>query len=170
MISIIVAIAQHCAIGQKGDLLCHLPADLKHFKDITSGHTVIMGERTYLSLPLSKTRGTHALPNRRNIVLTDVPGRTIDGAEMAYSIPEALQMVNPEEEAFIIGGGMVYKQFLPLADKLYITHILHDFPEADTFFPEIDANTWRPTASESHPADESNPYPFTFVEYTRVKL
>ena len=86
MISIIVAVAENYAIGKKGDLLCHMPADLKHFKEITSGHTVMMGERTFLSLP------KHPLPNRRNIVLTDVAGKTFEGAETVYSIDEAVKV------------------------------------------------------------------------------
>ena len=136
MLSIIVAIAENYAIGKKGELLCHLPADLKHFKEITSGKTVLMGERTFYSLP------KHPLPNRRNIVLTDVPGKTFDGAEVAYSLDGLRQKVADEQEAFVIGGGMVYRQMMPLADKLYITHIHHSWEDADTFFPEIDLKTW----------------------------
>ncbi len=161
MISIIVAIAENYAIGQKGDLLCHLPADLKHFKEITSGKTVLMGERTFYSLP------RHPLPNRRNIVLTDVAGKTFDGAEVAYSISEAVSLVAEEEETFIIGGGMVYRQFMPIADKLYITHIHHSWPEADTYFPEIKDSEWQLLSTERHEADENNPYAITFAEYTR---
>ena len=166
MISIIVAIAENYAIGQKGDLLCHLPADLKHFKDITSGKTVLMGERSFYSLP------RHPLPNRRNIVLTDVAGKTFEGAEAAYSIEQAIEIANSEElivnsEAFVIGGGMVYRQFMPLADKLYITHIHHSWPEADTYFPEIKESEWQLISAERHEADENNPYAFTFAEYTR---
>ena len=160
MISIIVAVAENYAIGKKGDLLCHLPADLKHFKDITSGKTVMMGERTFFSLP------KHPLPNRRNIVLTDVQGKTFEGAEAVYSIDEMMQCCNGEE-AFVIGGGMVYRQMMPLADKLYITHIHHSWPDADTFFPEIDPNIWKQISAEGHEADEKNPYAFTFAEYVR---
>ena len=98
MISIIVAISENYAIGKKGDLLCHLPADLKHFKTITSGHTVMMGERTFLSLP------KHPLPNRRNIVLTDVKGKTFEGAETVYSIEDLILKIEESEEAFVIGG------------------------------------------------------------------
>ncbi|MBO4454732.1 MAG: dihydrofolate reductase [Paludibacteraceae bacterium] len=161
MISIIVAIAENYAIGKKGDLLCHLPADLKHFKEITSGKTVLMGERTFFSLP------KHPLPNRRNIVLTDVPGKTFEGAEAAYSIDELLKHVSPEEEAFVIGGGMVYRQMMPLADKLYITHIHHSWPDADTFFPEIKADEWKQVSAEKHEADEKNPFDYTFAEYLK---
>ncbi|MGN0227322.1 MAG: dihydrofolate reductase [Paludibacteraceae bacterium] len=166
MISIIVAIAENYAIGKKGDLLCHLPADLKHFKEITSGKTVMMGERTFYSLP------KHPLPNRRNIVLTDVHGKTFEGAEAVYSIEELVKSIKPktnsqEEEAFVIGGGMVYRQMMPLADKLYITHIHHSWEDADTFFPEIKESEWKLLNAEKHYADEKNPYDFTFAEYGR---
>lgn len=161
MISIIVAVADNYAIGKKGDLLCHMPEDLKHFKAITQGHTVLMGERTFYSLP------KHPLPNRRNIVLTDVPGKQIEGAEVVYSIPEALAAVAADEEAFVIGGGMVYRQMEPLADKLYITHIRHSWEDADTFFPVIDPARWQKTASELHEADEKNPYNYEFAEYIK---
>ena len=161
MLSIIVAIAENYAIGKKGDLLCHLPADLKHFKEITSGKTVLMGERTFLSLP------KHPLPNRRNIVLTDVKGKTFEGAETVYSLDELCAKVNAEEEAFVIGGGMVYRQMMPLADKLYITHIHHSWEDADTFFPEIKENEWMLVQAEKHEADANNPYAFTFAEYLK---
>ena len=161
MISIIVAIAENYAIGKKGDLLCHLPADLKHFKEITSGSTVIMGERTFFSLP------KHPLPNRRNIVLTDVAGKTFDGAEAVYSLDELVAKISPEEEAFVIGGGMVYRQMMPRADKLYITHIHHSWEDADTFFPEIKETEWQLISAERHEADEKNPYAYTFAEYLK---
>lgn len=161
MISIIVAIAQNNEIGIKGDLLCHLPNDLKHFKQVTSGSTVIMGRRTFFSLP------KHPLPNRRNIVITDVVGETFEGAEAAYSIDDAMAMVSSQEESFIIGGGMIYRQFMPLADKLYITHIGHSWPDADTFFPAIDPQVWQQTKAEHHDADENNPYSYIFAEYIR---
>ena len=162
MISIIVAVSENYAIGKKGDLLCHLPADLKHFKEITSGKTVLMGERTFFSLP------KHPLPNRRNIVLTDVPGKTFEGAETVYSIQELLATVTDEEEAFVIGGGMVYRQMMPLVDKLYITHIHHHWEDADTFFPEIKESEWKLLSAERHEADDKNPYPFTFAEYVKT--
>lgn len=161
MISIIVAIAENYAIGKKGDLLCHMPTDLKHFKDITSGKTVMMGERTFFSLP------KHPLPNRRNIVLTDVAGKTFEGAEAVYSIDEMVKCIQGEEEAFVIGGGMVYRQMMPLADKLYITHIHHSWEDADTFFPEIKESEWKLLNAEHHFADEKNPYNYTWATYGR---
>ena len=159
MISIIVAIAENYAIGKKGDLLCHLPADLKHFKEITSGSTVLMGERTFFSLP------KHPLPNRRNIVLTDVAGKPFEGAEAVYSLDELVAQISPEEEAFVIGGGMVYRQMMPRTDKLYITHIHHSWEDADTFFPEIKESEWQLATSERHEADDKNPYAYTFCTY-----
>ena len=120
-----------------------------------------MGERTFYSLP------KHPLPNRRNIVLTDVQGKTFEGAEAVYSLDELCAKVQGEEEAFVIGGGMVYRQMMPKADKLYITHIHHSWEDADTFFPEIKEDEWKLISSEEHKADEKNPYDFTFCTYNR---
>lgn len=164
MIAIIVAISENYAIGKQGDLLCHLPNDLLHFKQITSGKTVLMGERTFFSLP------KYPLPNRRNIVLTDVSGKMFDGAESVYSIEESVALLSDnKEEAFVIGGGSVYRQMMPFADKLYITHIHHSWEDADTFFPEIKESEWQLTSSEFHAKDEKNPYDYTFAEYIRKK-
>ena len=163
MISIIVAIAENYAIGKQGGLLCHLPADLQHFKQITSGHTVIMGERTYLSLP------KHPLPNRKNIVISDNLAFNDPQAIVVRSIPEALQHVDADEEAFVIGGGMIYRQFMTIADKLYITHIRHTWEDADTFFPVIEPAIWRQTAAEDREPDEKNAYPLTYAEYMRIE-
>ena len=120
-----------------------------------------MGERTFFSLP------KHPLPNRRNIVLTDVAGKTFDGAEAVYSLDELCAKVAGEDEAFVIGGGMVYRQMMPLADKLYITHIHHSWDDADTFFPEIKESEWKLLSAERHEADDKNPYAYTFAEYGR---
>ncbi len=130
-ISIIVALAKNRAIGKNGDLIWHLSNDLKHFKEVTSGHTVIMGYKTYASLP-----GKKALPKRRNIIISSHLTEAPEGFEVANSILDAMKMVYNEEEAFIIGGGMIYEQFLPMADLLYLTKIDKDY-EADTFFPII---------------------------------
>lgn len=131
-ISIIVALARNRAIGKNGDLIWHLSNDLKHFKEVTSGHTVIMGYKTYASLP-----GKKALPKRRNIIISSHLTEAPEGFEVANSILDAMKMVYNEEEVFIIGGGMIYEQFLPMADLLYLTKIDKDY-EADTFFPIID--------------------------------
>ena len=135
-ISIIVALAKNRAIGKNGDLIWHLSNDLKHFKEVTSGHTVIMGYKTYASLP-----GQKPLPKRRNIIISSHLKDTPEGFEVANSIIDAMKMVFNEEEVFIIGGGMIYEQFLPMADKLYLTKIDKDF-DADTFFPIINYDNY----------------------------
>jgi dihydrofolate reductase len=134
-ISIIVAIAENNAIGKNNQLLCHVPGDLQRFSKITSGHTVVMGKRTYYSLP------KRPLPNRINIVISDNRNDNFEGCVMAYSIEDALEQCNPADENFIIGGGIIYKEFFPFATKLYLTRIHKSF-EADTFFPEIDPTKW----------------------------
>lgn len=163
-LSIIVAIAKNNAIGQKGGLLCHLPADLKHFKNVTSGHTVIMGRRTFESLPKG------ALPNRRNIVVTRNLSYTAERIETAFSLEDALDMVKGEPEAFIIGGAQIYQEALPLASRLYLTWIDAEFPDADTFFPEPDLYEWKETNRETFAPDEKNPYPYTFQNLIRKAL
>ncbi len=155
-VSIIVAVAKHNAIGAKGGLLCHLPADLKHFKNTTSGHTVVMGRRTFDSLPKG------ALPNRRNIVVTRNPDFTAPGVEVAHSLTEAFSLV-ADGEVFVIGGAQIYEEALPMASRLYLTKIEAAFPDADTFFPEISDSQWVETLREAHEADEKNPYPYEFV-------
>lgn len=162
MLNIIVAISENNAIGKAGDLLCHMPDDLRHFKQLTTGCTVVMGERTFFSLP------RHPLPNRRNIVLSDNPNFTFTDTAVAHSIDDVKSLISNDEQVFIIGGGMVYRQFLPIADRLYITHIHHIWDDADTFFPEIDTAIWHCVSAERHSADDNNPYPFTFAEYTRI--
>jgi dihydrofolate reductase len=160
-ISIIVAIATNRAIGKDNRLLWHLSDDLKRFKKLTTGHTLIMGRNTFLSLP------NGALPNRRHIVISDIAGETFDGCEMARSIDEALELAGTGEECFVIGGGMVYKQFLPVAGKLYLTQVHASF-EADTFFPEIDFSQWKSLASEEVEAGGRNQYAHTYTEYIRA--
>jgi dihydrofolate reductase len=160
-ISIIVAIGKNNEIGKGNDLLCHLPADLKHFKEITSGHTVIMGRKTFDSLPKGP------LPNRKNIVISRNKDLKIEGATVYSSLDYALIKLMDEDEVFIIGGAQMYAQILPDADKLYLTKIHAEFPEADVFFPAIQSHEWREVSRETHLADEKNPYSFTFVEYER---
>ena len=162
MLSLIVAISENNAIGKAGDLLCHLPNDLQYFKRQTSGCTVVMGKKTFLSLP------KRPLPNRRNIVLTQQTEFAYDHTEVAHSVPELMEMLSAYEQVFIIGGGQVYRQFLPLVDKLYITHIHHTWEDADTFFPEIDSSIWQCLSQEHHEADDRHPCPYTFAVYTRI--
>ncbi len=159
--NIIVAISENYAIGKSGDLLCYLPDDLKHFKALTTGATVVMGKKTFFSLP------RRPLPNRRNIVLTRDVTFVQEGVDVAHSIPDLLTMLMPEERVFIIGGGEVYRQFMPLAKQLHITHIHHSWEDADTFFPDIDPTIWECTDEEHHEADDKHPYAFTFATYQR---
>jgi dihydrofolate reductase len=160
MITIIVAIAENNAIGYKNNLLCHIPGDLKRFKDITMGHCLVMGKKTWESLPKKPLHG------RKNIVLSDNTADSFEGAFTAFSIDEALAMCDPGKELFIIGGGMVYRQFLPLADRLLITH-LHKAFEADTYFPEIDPDIWEETDSQEHIAYTPEPLSFSYTTYFR---
>lgn len=158
-LSIIVAVAQNFAIGKNNDLLFHLPNDLKRFKQITTGHPVIMGRNTLLSLPKG------ALPNRRNIVITDNLDEVFPGCEMVYSVEQAVEAVKDEPEAFIIGGGMIYRQFFPLAQKLYLTLVHRDF-EADTFFPEVDYSAWIEQSREDL-YDEKNGFNYSYLNLKR---
>lgn len=160
-ISIIVAIAANRAIGKDNRLLWNLSDDLKRFKKLTTGHTLIMGRNTFLSLP------NGALPNRRHIVISDVAGESFDGCEMARSMEEALELAGTDEECFVIGGGMVYRQFLPLAGKLYLTQVQASF-EADTFFPDIDFSQWKVLAREEVEAGGRNEYAHTYTEFIRA--
>ena len=160
-ISIIVAIASNRAIGKDNRLLWHLSDDLKRFKKLTTGHTLIMGRNTFLSLP------NGALPNRRHIVISDIAGEDFEGCEMARSVEEALELAGSVEECFVIGGGMVYRQFLPLAGKLYLTRVHASF-EADTFFPEIDFSQWKARGTEEVEAGEHNQYRHTYTAYVRA--
>lgn len=160
MLSIICALAENRAIGFQGDLLYHLRADLRRFKELTTGHTIIMGRRTYESLPKG------ALPNRRNLVLTRQSGYSAPGIEVFPDLQAALAACTGD--AFVIGGASVYEEALPLADRLYLTHI-HATPEAaDVYFPELPAEEWHLTQEEHHEADEQNEQPFTFADYERA--
>jgi dihydrofolate reductase len=160
-IAIIVAVAQNYAIGKNNELLFHLPNDLKRFKKITSGHAVIMGKRTLFSLP------DGPLPNRRNIVITDVPGELFEGCETVYSIDEAVEAVSNETEAFVIGGGMIYHQFYPIAGKLYLTMAHRDY-EADIFFPVVDFNDWNEVSRENL-FDENNNFRYSYIDLVRIQ-
>lgn len=160
MINIICALAENNAIGYNNDLLFHLRADLQRFKALTTGHTVIMGRRTFESLPKG------ALPNRRNIVLSSGEHEW-PNVEVYPSLQEAIAACADDEEVFIIGGASVYKAALPIADRLCLTHV-HAVPEAaDVFFPEFDGSEWECTFKEDHDADERNDKPFTFADYIR---
>ena len=159
-ISIIVAIASNYAIGKDNDLLWHISKDLKRFKEITKGHYIIMGKRTYYSLP------KRPLPNRTSLIITDVENEVIDNCPMAYSIDDAIAKMDNENENFVIGGGSIYKQFMPHADTLYITRVHKDF-DADTFFPEISEKEWELISKEDVNDDPQNDFTYSFETYKR---
>ena len=157
-VSIIVAIAENNAIGKNNQLLWHLPADLKHFKNTTTGHTVIMGRKTYDSVG-------RPLPNRRNIIITRQDIK-IPGCQVVKSIEDALALSADQDEVFIVGGAEIYKQSIYLTHRIYLTIVHHSF-DADTFFPEINYNEWTETARTDHQPDEKNNFPYSFVTLDR---
>ena len=158
MISLIAAVARNRAIGYRNKLLYWLPNDLKHFKALTSGHTIVMGRLTFESLPKG------ALPNRRNVVLSR-GGATFPGAETFASLDEALASCRPDEDVFVIGGASVYAQALPVAHRLYLTEVDDVPPHADAFFP--DYSDWKAVSDERHEPDVRHAFPYRFVDYVR---
>ncbi len=162
MITLIAAVAKNGAIGNENKLIYWLPDDLKRFKALTTGHTIVMGRRTFESLPKG------ALPNRRNVVLSRNRQFTAPGIEVFASLQEALASCASDEEVFVIGGASVYREALPLADRLCLT-IVHDTPtHADAFFPWLNPADWQVEAEERHAADERHAFAYTFVDYRRV--
>ena len=163
MLSVIVAIASDGAIGRRGTLPWHISDDLKHFKEITRGHTLLMGMNTFISLP-------GVLPKRRHIVVADDPSFTVDHprVEVRRDLFETLREAKEaQEEIFVIGGGSVYRQSLPYVDKLYITWIDMTVPDADTFFPPIREEEWKPVWESEDQYDEENGVSYRFVNYER---
>lgn len=161
MISIIVAVAENNAIGKDNQLLWHIPDDLKRFKRLTTGHTVIMGKNTWESLPM------HPLPNRRNIVITDNIHDHFEGAKKVTSIQGAIELCRPDEENFVMGGASIYQQFLPLTDRLYLTKV-HKAFEGDTFFPELNLLDWERVSKDDYPPDENNDFGYTYFIFDRI--
>ena len=159
-ISIIVAIAQNNAIGKDNDLIWHISDDLKRFKALTSGHTVIMGRNTWNSLP------RRPLPKRRNIVLTHDDTFAEEGAEVAHSLQQVLEMVRDEEEAFIMGGAAVYRQFLPFVNHIYVTWVWQDF-DADVYFPVIDMSVFAKVSESEVFVDAEAGLRFSYADYQR---
>lgn len=158
MITIIAAVAKNRAIGYKNKLIYWLPNDLKRFKQLTTGHTIIMGSNTFRSLPKG------ALPNRRNVVLSR-RSKDFPNCDVFPSLEKALQSCRPDEDIYIIGGASVYEQAVKVADRLCLTEV-DDVPqEADTFFP--DYSEWRVEKKEAHPKDERHAFEYAFVDYVR---
>jgi len=162
-ISIVAAIADNNAIGKKQQLLWHMPYDMKRFKDLTTGHAVVMGRKTFESLPKG------ALPNRKNVVLTTLPEAGFPDSFACESMKDALYLCDKESEIFIIGGAMVYRQALRIADRMYLTRVHHVFEDADSFFPVVDFSQWEETERKEFPADEKHAYPYTFLTYIRKR-
>jgi|SRR5690606_15124054 len=161
MISIVVATDLNNAIGFNNQLLWHMPADLKFFKTTTTGHTVIMGRKTFESVG-------KPLPNRRNIIITRKKDYQINGAEVTNSISEALGLCTGEDEIFIIGGAEIYQQSIAYCDRIYLTLIYGSF-EADTYFPPIANDLWELTSESHHKADDKNPFDYNFMIYEKKK-
>ncbi|MDD3321327.1 MAG: dihydrofolate reductase [Paludibacter sp.] len=160
-ISIIAAVADNYAIGKSNNLPWHLPADLMHFRQLTTGHAVVMGKRTFESL------ANGPLPNRKNIVLTSIMSEGVNEHYFeADSLEDAIYLCEHEDHVFIMGGATVYKQCVDKVDSMYITWIHHDFL-ADTYFPEINFDEWNEVSMENHESDQKNPYPYSFAYYER---
>ena len=159
MIKIIVAISKNRVIGDSNKLIWHLPADLKRFKEVTGGHSIVMGRKTYQSIG-------KPLPNRRNIIITRDENYEVDGCEVVNSIEEALLLTN--SDCFIIGGGEIYKQTLHIADQIYLTQVDEEF-DGDTTFPELSAH-WYVSKKEDFEADEKNPYNYSFIFYEKFEF
>ena len=160
-LSAIVVIADDGAIGKDNGLLCHLPADLKHFKSITMGHTIIMGRRTFESLPKG------ALPGRENIVVSRNADYRAEGAKVCTSIEQAVAQASMPGECFIIGGAQLYASTIAQVDKLYLTAIHAHFDDADAYFPAINPEEWTEIDREDHQADDKNRYDYSFVTLKR---
>ena len=162
MVTIVVAMAKNNAIGKDNQLLWHLPSDLKHFKELTSGHPIIMGRKTFESIG-------KPLPNRTNIVISRKKDWFQEGILIVGSIKEAVKFAKKiDEEVFVIGGGNIYEQTIDLADKLEVTLVDAELG-ADTFFPKINEKVWQKTNEEYHQKDEKNEFDFCFQTFERIK-
>ena len=162
MLSIIVAVAKNSVIGKNNQLIWHLPEDLKRFKKLTTGHTIIMGRRTFESLG-------RVLPNRKHVILCNDQKLKIDdeNVEVLEDISMLDKYKNSDEENFIIGGATIYKLLMPMADKMYITHINEEF-DGDVYFPQIDEKEWKKVSEETGPDDGVNNFEYKYVIYERV--
>ncbi|PIQ75807.1 dihydrofolate reductase [Candidatus Peregrinibacteria bacterium CG10_big_fil_rev_8_21_14_0_10_49_24] len=160
-ISLIVAASENNVIGRNNDLPWSLPDDLQHFRTVTEGSPIILGRKNYESIG-------RPLPRRRNIVISRQPNLSIDGCEVVASLEEALDLVKQEDEVFVIGGGEIYRQALPSADRIYLTRVHADI-EGDVFFPELSEEDWEEVSREEHLADDRHAYAFTYRTLDRRK-
>lgn len=159
MLTIIAAIGENNALGKNNQLIWHLPADLKRFKKVTSGHHIIMGRKTFESLG-------KPLPNRTTIIITRDKNYSAEGCLVVHSLSDAVKAASSDENPFILGGAEIYRQSLEMADVLDLTLVHHLF-EADVFFPEIDKTIWKETFREDFKQDKKNKYDFSFVKFER---
>ena len=159
MITIIAAIGNNNELGKGNDLIWHLPADLQRFKKRTTGHAIIMGRNTFESIG-------KPLPNRRSIIITRNTSYQKEGCEIVHSLEDAIKLIEPQDDAFIIGGAQIYKEAMEknVVDQLDITKVHQDF-EADVFFPTIDSKTWKEVSREDLSPDEKNLYTYSFINY-----
>ena len=159
-IKAIVAVDENGAIGRQGDLLCHLPADMRHFKEMTMGHSIVMGRKTFESFP------RRPLPGRQNLVITRSAGWQYPGVIVAHSLEQAIAMAETDT-VFIIGGAQIYEQALPVVDVLHITLIHARWASADVYFPALDPNQWQEVEREHHTSDHRNAYEYDFITLKR---
>ena len=159
-LTLIAAVAENNALGKDNKMMWHLPDDFKHFKSRTSGHHIIMGRKTFESFP-------SALPNRTSVIITRQSDYKADGCIVVGSLDEAIAVSPKDEEVFIIGGGEIYNQSIYRADKLNLTRVHAEFPDADAYFPQIDESKWELTEAIFHPRDEKHAYEMTFQTYLK---
>lgn len=159
MITLIAAVSENNALGKNNDLLWHLPKDFKRFKEITSGHYIVMGRKTFESFP-------KPLPNRTHVIISRQKKVVPEGCILVENLEKAFEICPKNENIFVIGGGEIYKQTIAIADKLDITKVHSSF-DAEVFFPEIDTNIWRLESEEFHQKDEKNQFDFTFQTYLK---
>ena len=162
MLSIVVAKAKNNIIGKDNKLVWHLPADLKHFKELTTGHKIIMGRKIFESLG-------RVLPNRKHIIFSQNPDFKVkdENVEVVHSLLQIQELIEGEEEAFVIGGAMIYNFLMPYVKKMYVTQIDQEF-EGDAFFPVISENTWKEISKEKGIKDEENNLDYEFITYERI--
>ena len=164
MLSIIAAVSENNVIGKDNKLIWSLPEDLKRFKLITTGHTIIMGRKTFESLPVKP------LKNRINVVLTNDESFEYEGVFVEHSLEDVLiKYKNLQKDVFIIGGSSIYKQFMPYADMVYLTEIDYGFSDVDVYFPEMKMSEWILVSEIHHPNDDKHDYPFSIKTYKRKR-
>ncbi len=162
-LNVVVAIDRNRLIGDSEKLPWYLPADLKHFRELTTGNVVIMGRKTYDSIP----ERFRPLPDRQNVVLSNQQGLQLEGVDVVNSLDEAIDAAR-DGEIFIIGGAKIYHLALPYTNRMFVTEIDAEF-EGDVYFPDPNWSNWREINRETHDADEANPYNYAFVEYERIR-